>query len=451
MTSGEYIKYLIAAKSISVSELCEAAGIKSRNTVYRLFNNYHSEAKTRELIKSIKPFLSLTKSELKTLDELLNEKRVSNVLYRSREILLPMLFDIHSEKRGKPDSLDITIPENGRSGDRKIFLSQIDRVELIAGLYEYVKETPGAEIVHYMSMDTNDVMTAYDILGILLLSSTPGYTPLITSKPPVQGVEMLRMLNKDRRLFKLEDSEKGDICVETAVSRNLYDFILKRHESAMASARAIKRSTSMVKDYISVVNDSLELDKGHTYYFEGAPCFGNLGFELMYRMFKDANYFGFPPEHPYVNRLIELIKTRNDIFANDPTSKKSFVFDEKHIREMLKTGFAFEHVKPFRPLTVKERVEYFSKLIKVAKEMPDKLRIRFIKEGEIKFPFVYGPGRLLYVNYSDTPYFEGYSIMTKEKSVIRIMDDFAEYVWNKFTISDEESISKLEKMMDTYL
>ena len=117
----------------------------------------------------------------------------------------------------------------------------------------------------------------------------------------------------------------------------------------------------------------------------------------------------------------------------------------------METGFAFEHVKPFRSLTVQERVEYFSKLIKMAKEKPDKLRIRFIKEGEIKFPFVYGPGRLLYVNYSDTPYFEGYSIMTKEKGVIRIMDDFAEYVWNKFTISDEESISKLEKMMDTYL
>ena len=45
MTSGEYIKYLITAKNISVSELCEAAGIKSRNTIYRLFNNYYGEEK----------------------------------------------------------------------------------------------------------------------------------------------------------------------------------------------------------------------------------------------------------------------------------------------------------------------------------------------------------------------------------------------------------------------
>ena len=127
------------------------------------------------------------------------------------------------------------------------------------------------------------------------------------------------------------------------------------------------------------------------------------------------------------------------------------VFDEQHIRDMMETGFAFEHVEQFNPMTVAQREKYFAGLIDMAKNRPDKIQFRFLKSGAIQYPFVYGSHRLLYINYADTPYFEGFSIMLREKSVLKIMDDFAIYAWNNFTLSDKESINKMEKMKSMYI
>ncbi|MCD8181059.1 MAG: helix-turn-helix transcriptional regulator, partial [Firmicutes bacterium] len=91
MKLGEYLKEILKAKNISVSELARRLELTSRNELYRLFSGYHSYEKQKRMINAITAQVQFTPEETETLWELLKKskegefapevKRILNFIY----------------------------------------------------------------------------------------------------------------------------------------------------------------------------------------------------------------------------------------------------------------------------------------------------------------------------------------------------------------------------------
>ena len=87
MTIGEYLKKVLYEKNISTANLCDMIGIKNRSIIYRLFNDYHSETKTKAMVENIMSVVNFTAEEKNRINELMKRKKVSRFLRETRKIL----------------------------------------------------------------------------------------------------------------------------------------------------------------------------------------------------------------------------------------------------------------------------------------------------------------------------------------------------------------------------
>ena len=444
MTVGEYLKGLLYEKDISPAHLCQLIGINNKSVIYRLFNGYHSENKTKEIVNKIISAVDFTPEELSRINELVNQKKVSQFFCGTREILSRIYTDSDIQKSKNIKS------ECGMN--TKLYISDIDNKELVEEIISMMHDNPDINILHYIHFAKHKLVTAYEMLMLIIMLQYKNYIPVIAEDKTISGI--CEITNSGKQIILREKRIIGNelLKLETVIPNAYSDYITTVNDKYMQRCEKIKEPVKRVVDYIKLVEDSLIFDRDLTFYSEGSPCFGNIPFDTICEMFRDINYLGFPENHQYVQQLIEVFRRRCDMFLNDPSAKKYFLFDTEHIKRMMCTGITFDHAKHFNPMTIKQRKEYFDWLIKMASSGDGKIKFRFLKNGVIRNPYVYGNDRMLCLYYSETGYMDdGVSIMLKNKAIFEIMDDFTQYVWESFTLSDKESINLLKEMAHKYI
>ena len=442
MTAGEYLKNLLSEKNITPTNLCALTGIKSRNTIYRLFNGYHSSEKTRSLIQRITAVIDFSDKEKAKLDELLSGKKVNPFFVEARRIL-SVIYNNSADTYKTPELLN--------PAKVNIYICDMDDPDVFNEIRCALTSNKDAVIYHYVHLFKHRILTAQEIAMIIMLSRYKNYMPIITEGKLVSGAYAITERSGKYMLYEKEKVGNEYMNFKTNISPELYGFIEEKHKRYRTLSRSVKEPVKKVIDYIDLISESLVFDKGLTFYSEGSPCFGYIPYEIIYDMFKDINYLGFPPDHPYVLQLMELFKSRFDMFMDDPDAKKYFLFDTEHIKHMMQTGITFDHAEEFNPLSPKQLRQYFDWLIEISQKKDGKVKCRFLKDGIIKNPYVYGQDNMLYMFYSETGYMDGFTIKLREKGIFEIMNDFTSYVWDEFTMSDEESLELLRNMADEYI
>ena len=203
-----------------------------------------------------------------------------------------------------------------------------------------------------------------------------------------------------------------------------------------------------VTDYAYIITKFSPVDTDNAFVFEGAFCFEDIPFDIMYSMLKDANYFGFPPDSPYITNIVSAQKKRHEV-KRSSDSRQRFVLSEERIRKLFVTGKTMDHVREFRPLTNEE--------IRIIAENflnNDKIEYRFFKFGYSNKCIELGLAENFGIHIWDASRGYGknhFQTIIKHPKAISVFKSFTEYFWDNCTMSDEESKQKMMDLISEYL
>lgn len=445
MTVGEYLKFLLKQKSVSVSDLSHKMGLSSRNEIYRLFGGNQSFEKSRELINAIVGLVPFTEEETEKIYTLLNDFRGGKYADDVKRILINLFA-------AKPEGFAVN---QGKLSDalmsgagKKIFIiSGIRSEKIIQDIYEYLSRRPNAAVYHYMRFSRSDTLTAYEIFALIKLSKFLNYIPLETDREIPSSMQIVSKNKAEHRLQIVELSEGMESLFETEITADMYKYILEKNAKMQSVSSPIKNRVHRVENYMEALGKTLEIEEGDSFYCEGAPCFGYLTMDILYDMFKEIDFFGYPESHPYVQYLITHMTEKHERLHT--LGHKRFLYDEKRIRDMMKTGIAIDHISEFPPISIERRRKYFRWLIDYLKRGGGNIRCRMLKDITIEHSFVYEEGHMLYMYRPNTKSndMDVSIIMLRNKNVDEVMKHFTEYIWDKFTLSEEKTAARLEALM----
>ncbi len=443
MTAGAYLKTILKEKSIPISYLTNKLGLSSRNTLYRLFNGDLSSEKQKTIIKNIVDQIQLSEEETETLVALLKEgaggkfndeiNRILMNVYTSCEggysIGGRMLYDILCAHKVE-----------------FVTVFGIKDEKIICDMYRFLAENPEVTVYHYMKFPKINTQAIYEILALIKLSEFPNYIPLELDGSMQRGIYIVSS-DKNRYTLQMAEFTLGDpVLLQTQISEASYNYILGKNERLQSRSTPIKRQVDRVQSYMSTLEETLEIEEDDSFYCEGAPCFGYLPMEILYEMFEGIDFFGYPKNHPYVQNLVDHMQEKNKRLYS--LGHKRFIYDEKHLRTMMETGFAIDHVSEFPPLSIEQRRSYFKWLIGFLKQDDKNITCRMLKDVEIEHSYVYEEGHMLYMYRPNTELnnMDVSVIMLKNRGVDEIMKHFTEYLWNTHTLSEQETVAELERL-----
>lgn len=454
-TVGKYLKNILDSRNISYSELSKDLGLKSRSTLYRLFNDKCSVSLAREIIHSIEHIVGFTKEESQQINRLFGDENVNPFYKKTREIL-SLLCRESLENGYRTESYDGKEIELKKILDKyskyktDVFVSDISDERIIGDLSEWLRYDHRSTLHYYVRLKHHRLLTAYEILAMVVLSRYANFYPCLNNNIFYKGICIIAC-DGDQYYFVSIYIDDGETrFLETTITRTHYEYLINGYASSERKRGYLRKPVAKVMDYIEYVETILNNENGEIFHFEGAPCFGNLSFDILYEMFGRINYFGFPSGHAYVRRLIDMMRMRHESSVENDELVKVFVFDHENLKYMMQTGISFDHVEEFEPMTPEQRKQYFEELYSNLSDSEKSSKCRFYKNKRISFPFVYKKSGYLSL-YCTTTYGENYSILLFNSSVIDIMDDFTNYLWENYTCSEESSIEKIRMMMDEYL
>ncbi len=454
MNIGDYLKQVIAKRGMSITQLSKELNLKSRNVLYRVFDGYYGLEKTRDLIEQIDDIIKFSDAEKAKFGEFLNKGMVPRHFVESRDVLSNIYnFENHGEfsieVNGKTLRFSDILEHAASYQTVVVFMSGITDERIIGAIDSFLGQSENSVVYNYLQFSRRS-LASHEIVALLTLRKHENYTPLLTNRVNFSGVFILCKKGNDFLAYNLDYFRDHYMFVETPVTEQIFDHIILKKDSFNSSCAQVERPGNKVSNYVEIMNNCAPFEDVVAYLSEGAPCFGSIPYTIVFDMFKDINYFGFPKDHPYVTKLIDTFINRQKGFMENETGQKLFLFDEEPIIHMMKTGLSFDHAGQFKPMKPGQTKKYFDMLIKYAREMPNKMQFRFVKGG-IKSPFAYGSGFMLYSYHSESGYMDGSFVALNEKAVLEVMDDFMPYVWDEFTLSNEQSIKKLKELSKTYI
>ena len=452
MTAGSYIKSLLEKKDVSLSSLTKKLGLKSRSALYRLFSDYYSLSKTKELIEQIKQFVPFDEEESERLNMLLGSDTVSSFFKKTRSVLSSLMKD-------EPDMGYVIECEDGSRlilkdllnkysrGNTDIIISGLDDEKMIGDIHSLLSVDHRTRVHAYLKLKYHRLMTAYEILSLIVLASYENYIPYICDYVMYKGICILSEIDSEYYLVSMNSSNLGNGFVETKITKQFYDYIMGNHGRLIKKYPCIRMPVNKVSDYIEYSKIVTENENGEMLYAEGAPCFGNLKFSILEDMFRQIDYFGFPQEHVYVKSLIEIFRQKEKNRQENTGFIMNHLFDFEHMKYMMQTGIAFDHLDLFAPMSSSQCAEYFDYFYKLSENSDNRINYRFYKGEMLRYPFVYKMGSLLYLYSSSSESGRCGMMLIDNSGVIEIMDDFAAYIWSSYTYSDKESKEELIKLI----
>ncbi|MGM9936726.1 MAG: helix-turn-helix domain-containing protein, partial [Candidatus Ornithomonoglobus sp.] len=350
MTIGEYLKELLSEKKLHMKQLSEMMGVRNRTDLYRLFNDYHGEKKTRELVDKLIACIDFTDEEISTMQRLMLQKKVS-VFYKETRNVLSLVYTGIDEKTSEESDKVNDIFKQCVNKETIVYIANIDDFNTLLHICRYLDENPEARVYHYIRVMSRKMFTAYELAMLIILSMYKNYVPVILDDVSFKGICAITKKNDEYGLYRIEEVNGELLQVKSLITQELYEYYRLRQEQRNNISQPVKNPVKRVTDYIDLMTKSSVFEQGVTFYSEGAPCFGNIPYDIVCEMFKAIDYFGFPEDHPYVTGMQNLYKMRGELLMNTPGARKMYLFDDEHIKNMMQTGISFDHAEMFKPMT----------------------------------------------------------------------------------------------------
>lgn len=441
MDFGAYLKSVLDEKNVNLSKLSAAIGVKSKNTFYRLFDNYYSYDKTKEITDKIIAVVSFTETEKTRIYELMKSCRIKkNALSACR--LLEKLYQ-------PPTPADTELFRSGNSiwcrpdcKEIHMFMGYTDSDRPIAAAQEIFKHpfTARKTLKHFVDFSKNELYIAGTLFALIRLSSHNNYECTEIDNIDFHDLIGLVKLKDSFGLFFVNNQGKY---IESPISEELYSFMLEKYNSL--NGKDIRFEKGRVSDYASIITEFSVVENNDCFSFEGVFCFGDIPFDTMYRLLADANYLGLSPDNPYIENIIEAQRTRYNMHLNSRT-KRAYVLSRERVEQFLKTGRTMDHFEYFRNLTKDEVISFLNHFIQ-----SERFEYRFFKPefGNHCIECGVVENDRIFIWDSENGYGKNHFHLSIENPrAIRLYSDFCDYFWDFCTLSAEESTEIMKDILE---
>lgn len=444
LTFGEYLRGLLTARNTNLSHLASEAGIKSKNEIYRVFENKCSYEKTKKLTEQILSVIKLGNEERHKLYELMEDCKISSSLKKSHSILEGLYRDTEKQRNNNIERIHKALKEN-KNSEITIFIGSEADIDISLFFDKFLTENRdyNISIIHSVNFNKSEEAIARELFNAIRLMPHNEYSLFEVSRSELKGVAGLISDAERCEMFLLTENSKF---VQSSVSRELYEFLLERY-SRCKKGKELKDTRDHLTDYAYTITKLTPIDKNNGFSFSGIFCFGDIPFEIMYRLLKDANYFGLPPDSPYITTIVSAAKKR---YGSKSEVERVYVLSEERIRNFLSSGKTVDHVDTFRALT-KEEMNIMADDFLTHKKG---FKYRFFKQGYSNKCIECGIAENFGIVLCDASRGYGkkhFQTVISHPKAMSVFKSFTEYFWEKNTVSDKESKEKLNKLIKEYL
>lgn len=446
MTFGEYLRGLLAERNTNLSRLASEAGIKSKNEIYRVFENKCSYEKTKKLTEQILSVIELGDKERSKLYELMEGCKISSSLQNAWGILEGLYNGIEKKRDDNIERIRKVLKGN-KNSKITIFIGLEAGVGISLFFDDFLTKNKDCNIsiVHSVNFNKTEEAIARELFIAIKLTPHDEYSLFEASRPELRGVVGLLAGAEQCEMFLLTENSEF---VQSAISKELYDFLLEKY-GRCKKGKELKDTRGHLTDYAYTITEFTPVDENDFFSFEGAFCFGDIPFNIMYRLLKDANYFGLPPDSPYIKNIVNAAKKRYGAGVKSE-AERVYVLSEERIRDFLSSGKTVDHVDAFRALTKEEMNIMIDDFLTRRKGF----KYRFFKQGYsnkcIECAIAKNFGIILWdaaLGYGK----KHFQTVISHPKAMSVFKSFTEYFWEKNTVSDKESKEKLNKLIKEYL
>lgn len=440
MDFGAYLKSLLDEKNINLSKLSETIGVKSKNTFYRLFDNYYSYDKTKEITEKIISAVSFTETEKEHIYELMKKCRIKkNVLNACR--LLEKLYQ-------PPLPADTRIFRSGNSiwcrpdcREIHMFMGYTDSEHPTAAAQEILNHPFAARktLKQFVDFSKNEPYIAGTLFALIRLSSNDNYECTETDNVDFHDLLGLVRLKDGFGLFFVDNSGKY---VESFISEEMYSFIYEKYSSL--NGKDIRFEKGRVSDYASIITEFSVIENNDCFSFEGVFCFGDIPFDTMYQLLADSNYLGLSPDNPYIKEIVDAQRTRYDMHVSSG-AKRAYVLSRERLEQFLKTGRTMDHFEYFRNLNRDEVISFLNHFIN-----NKRFSYRFFKPGFGNYCIECGIVKNDRIFFWDAENGYGknhFHLSIENPKALKLYSDFCDYFWSFCTLTPEESADIMDNIL----
>lgn len=443
MQYGEYIRYLLSEKKVKLTELTDKIDIKSRNELYRLFENIHSYDKSKELIDKIVSVIDFSDTEKAEIYSRLENGNTKKSYLKSRRIL-GGIYDGEIYKADEELYLNFAGEEITAADKADIYISGVYSEKWIGVLDRILKENPKARISHFVSFSGKEEDVAFEIAAIIALSTHENYNAYTVRKPD-RSEAIAFIVKKGKMMMGVaQGCGRDERFLKTNIETDLYEFIKEDFEKQ--KTHPIKELSDKLSDYSKELNRWSEEYRHPTLLVSGGIHFCEIPFDILFESFRDAGFFGLPEKNEFTQDIIRAYQKRCDL-EKEFLNQKRMIFDKETMAEFIDSGRTIDHMYCFRSLTPAERLRVLKEFVSDCEKYRENRRFRFLKNKVTK-QMIYIDGKLLSTFNPYLGYGKGhYIIDIRKANVASVCKDFTEYMWENKTYGEAESMQIMKEMI----
>ncbi len=442
MNFGEYLQKLLKEKNVSVAKLAVKMNIKSKNEIYRLFKNKYSYEKTKKLMEKIMSNVDFSKEEKHKLCRLMLTCKIS-YSERTANAILEKLYSKKAPEIDEKFQIFADFIEENSDMRITLYVGMIPENQSIV-LGELFKAHPDIKIIQMVNFNTADEKIARQLFAIITFFQNKNHK---LYENVGRADEAVLAIAEDGDICKLAVFDTGRIYI-SKISKDMAFYMHRRMEADFGTE--LKQNRVRIADYEYMLEYTCTCDENDTYSLHGMLCLAEIPYDIMYNLFKDANYFGFPYEHSYIQSLFALERKHDDL-RHTADSSHYYFLSEDYVKKFLTTGITPGYIKEFRPLNPEEITETLK--IFEPRENGIKYKGRFLREGytSIDTECCYIDNVGIYISDSQSIPKPTYlqAIITHPKAM-RVFKNFIKQFWESSVYSDEESRELLDKYIEEF-
>jgi transcriptional regulator with XRE-family HTH domain len=475
-TFGEFLTSILHRKNLTITQLANITGMKSRNSIQRLLRDENSI----ELIENYSTKLThineswLTSSEIREMEAAIEVSRYGKSTISSRDTLLHLCFSKPNASIYNKNPAFSPI-ENPPSSIHELFQSYLKCQKLSFIIFDspYNELTDAIKSlttvikipirIEHMIYAKDDAATNAEIFSsIYKLINYKNYNAYYSSsdcKGIQNDMSNLMVINKitsDKThatdLIKVGRNRQYTILYSNP-GDELYYFYLNYFNGQKACSLPLRRcyrNCDPIDKLIELCEFLLYLEQSSSeYLIKQNMCFQMIHTDISYQMLKDANFLGLGEDHPKIKKLVQVCIER---FENYYTVKKNkiCIFTKRGLEDFVRTHNLSDHFYKFRDFTdaeVKFTLEFILNQIRTN----DYFKLYLMKDDYKidNIEYSYYENQVIYLFDSCSGYDDDLDEgIIAAKPFLEIFDDFIKNeLIPKHTYPEDETIRFLEYLI----
>ncbi len=445
----EYIQKITFRENLSLKELSDALGYKSRTTLDRILKEDATPAAVRKLEQALLDTFALTPDEKAALHEAAQitiygaEKYlVSKKMWDFVQGIPPAQTEQFCIKDARNSSVIDLLRRYADSGSVQVIVMNC---QYIVGLFTIMKtllQRENVTVDHFMYVDRDSVRTVSAVNLLMTVFYERGYSGYVRHKTYQQGASQDCGLNEaDIAAITWQDAdgksktdliwfsspESGTLLEVNALSESFFKQIgLDRQDYT-----PIKRTyfeCSAFSNYIKYSEDYAALERNRAIW-KIKPDIGVD--QIPGHILKDAVLGG---EMPRDNQFLEVLSALEEVYKKRYKNtyakrKHAFtIYKRGAMRRFALTGKTSDHFWGMRPYTLTERIVILGDLLKQQNENPY-VHTYFLKDDstlrDVEIAYYEDEGMLILESDTDYNLEQGHSeIMVTHQEMLNLYRDF---------------------------